>query len=380
MLKVQGKIKQLAILIALVNLVGFGIMVVVWQLGVLDFDGNPQARHLSWSESPVVRAVTKISPNVEPVWMLPDVFIEKADRAIFLSVNDNLAFFLGSMEQKGIEYIFGLDAETGSVLWQAESDNYVPTSFTTTADRVFIGYFTARISAYDAESGNKIWQTRLSSSTDFLGRETAFGQPTTIQNIIPASGYLYVSATGPGDNETARLLELSTGTANQTTNQRNVVATDQNHRFLQPAPNLFQAVDVDTGDTVWETTFEGGVFKEPAITDGMLFVKTGLYGQSGWVYAISKQTGALLWRTEKNVSTNVAASGEYVYYLTSDVQLQMINAVTGELVGSVDFSPNNLEGVATNLYDFYVVGDGNLIIVYFGDSRQLFAFRFSPDE
>lgn len=372
----REKIKQLIGLIVVINLVGFVIMVLVWRSGILDSEPLPQSGQVFWQSPSLSRIVTKTSPNVESVWMLPNIFIEKADRAIFLSVNDKSTFFLGNMEQKGAEHLFSLDTETGEVLWQVESDNYVPISFATTSNHIFIGYFTARISSYDVGSGNKIWQTRLSSSTGFLGRETAYGQPTTIQSMVPTSAHLYVSATGPGDNNTTRLLEISTGEVNQISNQLDIVSVGPSYFYSQRAPNIMRAIDIDTGNIVWETTFEGGAFKEPAIIDDLVFVKTGLYGQSGWIYAISKETGAVLWQTEKNVSSNVAASGKYIFYLTSDAQLQILNIETRELVGSVNFSPNSLEGVDTNLYDFYVVAKDNLILVYFGDSRQLFTFRF----
>ena len=137
-----------------------------------------------------------------------------------------------------------------------------------------------------------------------------------------------------------------------------------------------------TGNVGWETTLEGDFYKKPAIAGDVICLKTGLYAQLGWIYGINKDTGAVLWRTEKNARSNVAANGKYVYYLTNEAQLWVLNIETSELVGRADFSPINFEGEGfdRNEYDFYVVVKDDFILVYFADSSQLFAFRFLPVE
>lgn len=384
----NGIIKRLAqwyMVYVLINVIGIIIMALAWWSGLLNQERKTQPRPVSWALPSLTRIVSETSTNVELIWSLSNIFTEMGDRAIFLSAIDNSVFFLGNTQSTGITKLVRLNAETGEIVWQRESDHgYIPMAFTATSDNIFIGFFTGRVGSYDIASGNKLWLTELPSTTSFFGRPSGAGNITNIQHIVVSPPHLYASANRP-EKGIVRLLDTSTGkvpSANQILNGYHVVAIDENTLYAQSDIFSLRAIDIVTKDAVWETMLEADFYKQPAIAGDVLCIKTGLYAQLGWIYGINKETGTILWRTEKNVRSNIAANGKYVFYLTSEAQLQILNSETRELVGSVNFSPVNFEGEGfdRNRYDFYVVAEDDLIFVYLADGRQLFAFRFSPEE
>lgn len=72
--------------------------------------------------------------------------------------------------------------------------------------------------------------------------------------------------------------------------------------------------------------------------------------------------------------------GKYLYLLTRyNKTLWVLNRETSEIVGKAEFTGESLVG---NRSDFTVLADNNYVVVYLGDSQQVFAFRFllnSPD-
>ena len=59
-----------------------------------------------------------------------------------------------------------------------------------------------------------------------------------------------------------------------------------------------------------------------------------------------------------------------------------MDAKTGQFVGAVQFNPSfqELDGLDLVNRVFCVAASDNVVIVYFGSGRQLFAFRFLPNE
>ncbi|MCA9975098.1 MAG: PQQ-binding-like beta-propeller repeat protein [Anaerolineales bacterium] len=379
------KVVRLYGLYPLVSLIAIIVMGFAWWFGLFDYERKTQPRQGAWPLSSFVRTVTTTSPNIEQVWSLSNIFTEMEDRAVFLSAIDDSVFFLGNMQPTGITKLIRLDIETGEVIWQRENDHdYIPMAFTTTSDNIFIGFFTGRIESYDVASGNRLWFTELPNTASFWERPTESRSITNVQHIVASLSHLYTSANRP-EQGIVRLLEPSTGEVALTNSVLNgylVVSIDENYLYTQSDIFSLQARDMVTGNVVWESAFEGDFYKQPAIAGDVVCVKTGLYAQLGWIYGINKDTGTILWRTEKNARSNVAANGKYVYYLTNEAQLQILNIETSELVGHADFSPINFEGEGfdRNWYDFYVVAKDDFILVYFADSYQLFAFRFLPVE
>lgn len=61
-----------------------------------------------------------------------------------------------------------------------------------------------------------------------------------------------------------------------------------------------------------------------------------------------------------------------LFFVAHENQLDILDGQTKEVAGSVNF-----EGAALNSWDINVAVQGNIAVIYFGDSQQLFGFRLS---
>jgi glucose dehydrogenase len=112
-------------------------------------------------------------------------------------------------------------------------------------------------------------------------------------------------------------------------------------------------------------------------SDEVIFDRIGR--GSGYIKAIDRETEEILWETEKNVISNVAATKSTAYFLTLDGRLVGLDARSGEIVTTVEFEPAPfiLNGPNANAGGYFVAvdEDAKMLYVQLGDSYQLFAFR-----
>ena len=92
--------------------------------------------------------------------------------------------------------------------------------------------------------------------------------------------------------------------------------------------------------------------------------------------ALERETGKRLWEYP-NTLGNVTVGNSIVYVMTSDTQVVALDIKTGEQLGKIDFTPDLIQPRQYNKFYLSANDDGGLL-VYLGESNQLFAFRFLP--
>lgn len=155
--------------------------------------------------------------------------------------------------------------------------------------------------------------------------------------------------------------------------------------YWQQWPSYLIASDIESGEVIWDKSFEGGFKKTPIFAGTMIFVVT----HGGHLLAIDRNSGDILWNTNKpdtklhpdRVVSNIAIDNGILYYLTQDAQLRALNAIDGTLIDEVRFSPSLFElGERVNSYRFDVAAHNGIVAVHFGDSFQLFTFKFQEND
>jgi outer membrane protein assembly factor BamB len=83
-----------------------------------------------------------------------------------------------------------------------------------------------------------------------------------------------------------------------------------------------------------------------------------------------------LWQTRINIQSNLVVEKGVLFFVTGDTELMAFNLYTGELLGSVTFSPG-VDEVAGYNTSILVSASGSQVAVYFSSSYQLFVFHFA---
>jgi outer membrane protein assembly factor BamB len=198
------------------------------------------------------------------------------------------------------------------------------------------------------------------------------------------------------------------------------IYAETNERF---GPAGVVAYDMNTGDVVWETQFdyeyavgighliltegdltaetynrgkyasyvldkETGEIKEAQkdtpryATDEKLTYNDVVLDRQGYgipdsITACKKSDGSLVWQYSEPVVSNIAIGGPVTYFLTKNVKLVAVDTETGAVLGTLSFAPRfprDFDFINTSLF---VAADGDIVAVYFEDSKQLSIFAFT---
>lgn len=107
-------------------------------------------------------------------------------------------------------------------------------------------------------------------------------------------------------------------------------------------------------------------------------VIVGLTGYgSGRLFGIDSRAGTLLWQTDDSSYGNVAVSNGVAYFLTVKAELKAVDVQTGKTLATVTFKPTTSQEKLEFGRVYSVAVSDDIVVVYLGDSWQLFAFRFS---
>ena len=332
----------------------------------------------SWDPATVNYEIISISPQFQEYWAKPETYIlaSPGEKCNLFALQNKL-IFEASFDQYEFLSLNQADLETGEIVWQVALTPEGPDVMTHNENIIFHGSgIPGKISAYDIESGNQIWEHILSRQEKNIIK---YLYATEKQLFVNSSSYnfnLFNAVTGEHQNWDSQLDVFP------------IFFIDENVIYHRKIDTHLLASDKTNGNTLWDISLNEPVQISPLFTDDLVIVRTGEYN-SGQILAINRDNGTILWQrppgpidweNPANVMGTVAEDNGYVFYLTSDGHLEAANTKTGELAGVVKIEPSfeELDGHDRVNREFCVAASNNIVVVYLGSGRQLFAFRFQP--
>ena len=119
---------------------------------------------------------------------------------------------------------------------------------------------------------------------------------------------------------------------------------DGNPIFIVTKSEIFiytytlQLIDPNTEMKKWEADIKGIIEMTPNFTKDVIYIRTGK--TMGNVYAIDRDDGKTLWKTDGNIVSNIAYSPEKerIYILTRDGKLLSVDTNSGNTSSLIQFS------------------------------------------
>jgi outer membrane protein assembly factor BamB len=321
------------------------------------------------------RATLSRSPqaltNFEPTWFLDDVYIQKTQNGVNLIASGEKLVMYGALSRCGNDGLVSFSTNDGKVITQSASGHPIPSNtgihhIAYNDTHVYLGYNGNRntpsgVLAYKIDINTIVWIQPLPINTgsqigSIIVDETTLGIGTTQYFLLDAS--------------TGEILR------ERIENTLKFPLSSLGHlAFWHAAANPQSSLSTLE---FWDR-LTPEIYQPPLLTNDSIVVRTARDGRIfGKVRVFDRQTNGLLWETSENVISNVAVTHARAYFLTSAAELVVMEIQTGHVLGKVEFDAENLEPQDDR--GFYVAATDNNVFVYFGDGRQLFAFRFSPDE
>jgi outer membrane protein assembly factor BamB len=188
--------------------------------------------------------------------------------------------------------LYGLDARTGAIRWKADIAGAVQGSAAIADGRVFVTTAGGDVEARSIVDGSLLWAKDIEGTA----------------NPVVATGVLYIGtqtgARGLATGDGSTTWEYTTGGPSHVTVLDGVAYVG--------APNgAFRAVDVATGQTIWEQRVRSAAASSPVLSGNTVFVGARQEGPDpeGELYAFDRATGDIRWtdRTESGLQLGPSA-------------------------------------------------------------------------
>ena len=255
------------------------------------------------------------------------------------SVDRDLVFAGGQIEDRAAGTVEAFDLETGALVWRASTSSAVKTTPAPAGDVVIAAEVSGDLTAFDRATGEVVWRV---DSSDPL-RRFAWGSPTVAGDRV----YL-------GDQSDLRSIDIRTGEIvwrrtdlsphhNLVNHSAPLIVDNLLVMGFWPTPEHPIGLDATTGESVWTTATWGG--DDPfASLKRLLIMGTASYDAvtysvlmpaHGHTTRVDRETGKVLWTSPHeggfSPATPIVTEAGYVVTVTGK-GLRMLARETGDTV------------------------------------------------
>lgn len=251
--------------------------------------------------------------------------------------------------------VFALDSNTGTALWDVDTDQPVSGGPAVLDGRVFVGTQEGEVIAFDAETAQELWKARVSSE---ILSKPAVGDGVVVVRTIDSKLFGLEESTGRRlwvyDHKVPTLTLRGTGNP----------LIDSGLVFNGFDGGKLVALELSTGKPIWEARIaraKGGneldrmvdIDAELIIDAGTIFVST----YHGNVAAVDVNSGQIIWLREISSYAGLAVTDDYVYVSDEDSNLWALDRFSGDSVWKQDkLLARSITAPAIH-DDYVVVGD-----------------------
>ncbi len=291
----------------------------------------------SWTKAYTVHNAIH-NESWKTLWVRSDVYIETSWDYISLAASPAKVFIYGSADIDNARSIIALDGLSGDLVWQS---NPIPPS-TLFADQE--GFYVG-----EAGGGSRILSLNLDN-----------GQIRWSRNFPKSSGVESLLVY----NDT---LNVFFGT------DKHIILNPETGENVFPLPI--------NSPPFYKSTICGNIYQPPLYIGDTIYYRNNRGLELGQACNVDISSGDLRWKTDISIVSNVVSTSTSLYFLDENVGLSVVNGNTGQINSSkgirFDNTPFILYDARREVGGYFLARDpqSNLLFVYLGDSRQLFAFQ-----
>lgn len=294
--------------------------------------------------------------NLEQVWIRSDLYLRFISRQQFV-VSDDSACYISSDFGARLKC---LDLASGDEIWDGRGG--ASAILATDQNRIYVGDVDLTgVYAYEGKTGEIAWIKTLDVRN--IGDISAVGGDIGVYASLNKF-YLLDAQHGMVKESRESVLETLPFACNEST------------CFYYEHTRLI-AVNRENNEPLWTRDLDHEIDNHPILQGGVIVVQPSRY--LGQVYAFDSLNGRFLWKSEHNVVSDVAVRNDIAYFLTDDAELMFVDIANGGILNSVQFEPNylDLRSSSGDTYPYFVRTSGDYLLIYFGDSWELIAFRIA---
>lgn len=306
-----------------------------------------------WPSSIATHAPEIIGEGISLLWSVAPLYVPATEET-HLATGERVSYAIGSLDRGKSEQLMAFDNQDGHLLWSSAAR---VTTLAVSGDVVYVGAIDLA-EAY-ASSGDSLWRAYLRSRT--------------VIALFPDGPHLNVISA----NRELHVLDSASGQLIARRYEARVIAS---YGGLDYSPAIavagLLAADSTSGQVLWVTDLTVSPSYPLVFTKDLVLVRSSPFEAK--VVALEQTTGEIRWTSPLQPASNVAANDRVTTFLTVDASLVVLDNTTGDLLAQIRFGPSALplrdSGLHPRSYEVSLSPSGDMLLAYFGDSRQLFAF------
>ncbi len=329
-------------------------------------------------KAPINSRVIEESDHLELLWEINDIYVPSSSNGVFLNVLNSELTYYGANRRCGRNRLNILDLEGNFIRHEQDfTSRRGLSTMTANSKFVVIGFNSTGkvgveaagndafrgaggIAVYSSQISNIAWQKKI---TGTLG----------IDELALYDDLIITEGGSRALTPQYLLIDAADGTIINAFDYTDTLPPISPYAYLYgnrhlDSPEMFNR---------WVDVFQN-VYQAPIAQSGYVILRDENGVQVGTISVLKEIDASRMWFTPNVVLSNVAVNREFALFLTQTSELIVAKLETGEQMGSVKFSPSEAQMIEDGGF-FVAVNEDNLIFVYFGDSRQLFAFEFNPN-
>ena len=254
---------------------------------------------------------------------------------------------------------------TGQVIWQTSyKDNYGASIWSACVDKVgkrlFLIYGRG-VSAFDLVTGEQSW--RITESVGTRGKTFVNCQDNGTLHVRTDGIYFYAI-----DPNSGKILSIQKQDMPDT-----IAFSREGVNVIQLQKAKRTLAQDETGQILWQV--ESYIIGGPVlfIEENDILISSGL-PLTSWLTRMNYRTGQTIWIATRGFVSNPVLFDGKVFALTIDGKLVALDVSSGQEIGNVQFDRNFSDALGET--SFFVAAQPPYVVVYFGDTQELVAFKF----
>lgn len=302
------------------------------------------------------------TPNFKPLWSESNTFVVYSNAQDPALAGLNSTVFAVVHRRNGIpSEIVALDTQSGEMKWQKKVN--LPVTIVTSDTSLYMGSYDY-IQEFDPQTGKVVSGTSFPNIGNIYN---LFVNDQTLFALSSSGQWLNYNLEDHTSNLSERFLPYTP------------FMIDNGILYSDDSEGI-KATHIESEETLWRypvNAITDPINIHPLFIDSMII----LLSERGNIYSLDKENGNLIWRSDANVLSNLAADTSQLYFLTKDGYFKVLNIDDGkELqqleISSTPFAVNSPRSdIAIGGYNLWADSQGQTVIFSLGDSCQLIALR-----
>ncbi|MFQ6002228.1 MAG: PQQ-binding-like beta-propeller repeat protein [Candidatus Zixiibacteriota bacterium] len=245
-------------------------------------------------------------------------------------VGESLLYFA---QDEGDETFFALNLLTGNLLWKKKLGD-ISSSPQICQEKIFIGANSGLLSAFNRESGEKIWEFKtedvIISTPACDGKVVCFGSvDDNLYALDKESGELKWRFKAEGSIYSSPAIK-------------------EGKVFFGSVDGHLYALKIEDGSLIWKFRTDTDIYSSPAVAESLVYIGSNDY----FMYAVDQARGKLRWRFETGgiIHSSPIAVGDKLFFGSYDGNFYVLDRFTGSLLwkyrtkGIISSSPAYYDG------------------------------------